>query len=276
MRNAFLFLLFLALSTPALSQYTVKKQELSSLKPLAKDSLPPAYRIGIEIQASMLPKGSINTITGNYRLQSRGQSSFSLGLCYEGILDKAFHLSYGLQVNLINSHYYLHIPDRDLPGFLSTKGAPQIEDKQAYFRVGLPVLVSYHFAQRKKSDYAIKTGLKLNYSGFSSDESVTTRLADTNYQFHTIFNGDFTSNNNQKPWVTFIVGLEKSLYLKNSGVLSIQLFAELGRTRFIKGTYQISVPNQVPATGAYAVSGSSFGLGVQYAMARYRKKHHSL
>jgi hypothetical protein len=276
MRNFFLFLLLLALSTAALSQTTAKKHELSSSKLLAKDSVPPAYLIGVEMQASILPKGIISTIEGNYHLQSRIQSSFSLGLNYEVILDNSFNMTYGLQVNLTNSNYYLHIADNQLPGFLRTKGAPQIEDKQNYFKVAFPVLISYHFPYSKTSDYAIKAGLKLNYSGFSGDERVTTQLADTNYQFYTIFNGAFTSNNNQKPWVTYIGAIAKSLHLKNGAVLSIQLLAELGRTRFIQGNYQIIVPNQLPTTGAYSVPGSSFGIGVQYAIARSRKKHRSL
>lgn len=153
------------------------------------DSVLPLYRLGIQIQASILPKGNIITTGGNYSLQSRLQSSYGLGINYQANVDNAWSMIYGLQINLTQSNYFLHIPDSDLSGFLSTAGAPQIEDKQVYFRIGIPIQLSYGFAYNKTGFYNFKGGLKLNYSGFSNDERITVRLADSNFQLSTIFKG---------------------------------------------------------------------------------------
>jgi hypothetical protein len=256
-----------------ISKFIIAQTNSKSLENLSVlDSILPPYNIGIQIQASLLPRGNIITTEGNYRLQSRLQSSYSLGLNYQVNLDYAWSMIYGLHVNLNKSNYFLHIPDSELKGFLSTSGAPQIEDKEVYFRLAIPVQLAHSLAHSKKGFYSIKGGVKLNYSGFSNDERITVRLADSNFQLKTIFYGDFTSNNNKKPWVTFLGGVSKNLYLKNRGLFSIDLYIELSRTRFIKGDYQITVPNQPATKGMYSVTGSCIGVSLQYIFPLSKKK----
>jgi hypothetical protein len=50
-------------------------------------------RIGIQIKGNVLPKSTINTIEGNYHLQSRIQSSFSAGINYQPNPGNAWCLS---------------------------------------------------------------------------------------------------------------------------------------------------------------------------------------
>ena len=259
----FLFIVMLFLMT--------KPSQSQNKESLLSGSILPHRSIGVQIQANIAPKGSIATIAGNYPLQSKLQSSFDGGFVCQFNLDSYWNMSYGLQLNIVSTNYYLHIPDSDLPGYPSSGGAPQIEDKQAYFKLAIPVLLSYNFLFDRHSFYSLRTGGKLNYSGFSIDERVSTSIADSNRQLTKIFQGDFTSGNNKKPWISYILGISKTIKLKNGGLLSIDLLGEVGTTKFIKGNYQITVPNKPVTDGVFSVKGSGAGISFQYLFPKSRK-----
>ena len=236
------------------------------------DSIPPIRQIGVQIQASISPSGNIITSTGKYHLQSRLQSLFGAGVNYQLNFDNYLSLIYGVQINLLSTNYYLHIPDSDLSGFLSTGGAPQIEDKQVYYKIAFPVMLSYRFLQKVDGYYSLNAGFKVNYSGFSPDENTSTQIADTNYKLQNIFTGKFSSDNNKKPWVTFCAGVARSVHLNSTGDLSIGLMFELSLTKFIKGNYTITVPNQPVTTGSYTVKGSCAGISLLYILPKHERK----
>lgn len=124
------------------------------------DSIPPIRQIGVQIQASISSNGNIITSTGKYHLQSRLQSLFGAGVNYQLNFDNYLSMIYGVQINLLSTNYYLHIPDSDLSGFLSTGGAPQIEDRQVYYKIVLPVMLSYRFLQKANGYYSLNAGFK--------------------------------------------------------------------------------------------------------------------
>lgn len=235
------------------------------------DSILPHHYFGVILEAAPLPKGNISTITGNYRLNSRLQSSFSAGFIYQVNLDYKWNIRYGLELNVMNTNYYMHIPDTDLRGYPSTSGAPQIEDKQVYFKLSLPILLTYNFSFSKCGFYSIHAGGKINYSGLSSDETTNVQMVDYSGQFTTLFSGDFASNNNNKPWISYVGNASKTFLLRNGGLFSIDLFGELSFTKFIRGNYQILVPNKPVSDGTYSVNGSCIGISLQYLFPKPRK-----
>lgn len=242
-------------------------------KELVLDSILPHYDIRFQIQASLLRNANIINLQGKYSLQSRQQSAYSAGLHYQLNLDSSLNIEYGFEVNFTSSNYYLHIPDSELPGFLSTSGAPQIEDKQVYYRIAIPVSLSRKIAHTKQGFYSLQAGIKFNYSGFSNDETTSVQLGDSSFQLTTIFRGEFQSNNNKKPWITFFGAISKNFYLRNRGLLALGLSLELSRTKFIKGSYQIIIPNQLESIGEYSVTGSGIGLSMQYIFPKKGKKY---
>lgn len=248
-----------------------KTNPASSQNQMISDSIPPHHYIGVQIQACAMPGGSINTTAGNYHLHSKLQSCFSAAFVYQVNLGDRWSMNYGLQLNVISTNYYLLVPDSDLPGYPGSEQAPQIWDKQAYFKIALPVLLSYNFLFNKRGFYSARTEIKLNYSGFSPDERIGMSIADSNRQSTQIFSGDFTSNNNEKPWLSYVGSISKTLLLKNHGLFSIGLFAEVSTTDFIKGDYQVTIPNQPVTTGLYTVNGSCAGISFQYLFPQHRK-----
>lgn len=228
--------------------------------------------IGVQLKAGVLPGADFDITEGTYHLKSRLQSSFSIGMNYQTNLDHSWGINWGLHINLTKRNFFIHIPDSDLNGYLSSQGAPQIEDKDIYLRLVIPFRVIHKFLYNDHGFWDLKAGLNLNYSGFSNDEIITASIADTNYQSRNIFYGEFKSNNNNKPWVTFSLSSSKNLFLKNNNQISFEIFLELSKTDFLKGNYEITIPGKPVTRGTYSVSGSCAGFAIQYTFTGTNKR----
>ena len=226
------------------------------------DSIPPRHYFAFRVEAGVVLEKPCTTLTGNYQLQSKPQGSFSGGLVYQLNMSRRWNTSYGLLLNIVSANYYVHIPDSDLKGFPSTAGAPQIEDKQVYYRASLPVSLTCNFSCSNNGFYGLHAGGKLHYSGGGTDMTTGVTMIDSTGGQSNIFKGHFTYNNNA--WLSYTAGLSRTIVLKNGGLLSSDLFAELSAASFIKGTYEITVPNQPVTTGEYKIKGSCVGLCLQY------------
>jgi len=71
-------------------------------------------------------------------------------------------------------------------------------------------------------------------------------------------------NNRNKIWLTFLVGINKSIRLKNDNLLSLGIQADISRTNFLIGSYEITIPGQPVTSGMYSINGSSVGISVAY------------
>ena len=236
------------------------------------DKLVNRYIIGIQTNACVLPNANIKTIEGNYHLRSALQSSFSIGVNYQQNFTRLWGFGSGLRLDIIKRNFFLHIPDSDLPGYLSTEGAPQIESKEIYPRLVVPIKIIRNFNYNDRGFWDLSAGINVNYSGFSEDVTITTSIADSNFQLKRIFYGDFTSDNNKKAWITFNLGTAKSMILKNNNLFAVGIFFEWSFTDFIEGEYEITVPNKPLTRGIYKISGSLLGLSIKYAFTGINRK----
>jgi hypothetical protein len=228
------------------------------------DSIQPHHRLGFFIQALLLPAADIKTNTGNYMLHSHHNGSFSGAFVYQLNLDDRWSMDYGLEFIVVSTNYYEHIPDPDLPGNYPSEGAPQIWDKEAFFKVSLPILASYSFLSGRKSFLAAHAGIKLNYSGPSPDMIVGGSIVDSSGRFTSLYSINYKSNNNGMIWVSYVARLSKTFILKNRGLISFGLTGELSTTKFITGDFQITIPNKPITKGEYSIKGSGVGITVQY------------
>jgi hypothetical protein len=108
----------------------------------------------------------------------------------------------------------------------------------------------------------VHAGGKINYSGVGVDLVSGTMMQDSSGRLTEIFKGSFIYN--KRPWLSYTASVSKTAVLKNRGMLSVELFGELSKTNFIKGAYQITVPNQPVTKGEYLIKGSCIGLCFQY------------
>ena len=231
--------------------------------------------LSIEVQTFVLPKANIHTQEGNYYLNSKLMPSFGIGLNYVINQNGAWSICTGIHFRLIESNLYKSIPNNDLmsaglPPY--DNRPPLIYDKNAFTKILIPIIVLRRFGFNKSSFWDIQSGININYSGLSGDLGIEISVSDTNNRQVPIFNAEFKSNNSQKPWVSFILGISKNLILKNKNFVTITFLGEMSRTNFLKADYEITIPNQPLSRGTYKVTGSGLGLSVAYTFTGYNKR----
>jgi hypothetical protein len=226
----------------------------------------------INLSVSVLPPAKITRDQGNYRLQSKLQSAYELGFNYIFNANKTLSFKTGVTAVLGRWNFYSKIPDDDLPGYSSATGAPLIWSKDVWGAVKLPLIFEQKFKTNRLGSMAVNAGLSLRYSGFNSDLGIGGAVLDSNFQTIYIFDSDFSMNNKNKLWTTFLIGISKLVHLKNYNVLSLGLQADISGTNFLIGNYQITIPGQPVTSGTYSVNGSSVGISVAYTFTGTNKR----
>ncbi len=218
---------------------------------------------GIESTASILPPAKIINTGGNYTLKSQLQSSYDLGINYNRDINNKLTVVAGFHFIVGKWNLLLNVPPQDLgPNY--TDGRRIIEFKELWGAIRLPLLVEHKIGDLKRNPLFIRSGLNLRYSGLMSDLDVSSSITDSNNQSTRLFSGSFEQRNNNKPWLTFLAGAGKSFTLKNNNKFSVCLQADISPVYFLKGNYEITIPQKPVSTGIYKVSGTSLGLSVQY------------
>jgi len=214
---------------------------------------------GVEVIASILPPAKITKQTGSYELSSHLQSSFDIGINYLHALKNNLIFSTGLHFVVGKRNFFANIPSADINNW---DGRNIIEDKELWGCLRIPFLFEKILKSKKTNPFSIEAGFNFRYSGLMSDESNEQILVYP--PAVRIFSAEISARYNGKPWITFLGGLSKSILLNNKNVLSIGVQADISTTYFLKGNYEITIPNQPVTRGTYEINGSSLGLSVQY------------
>jgi hypothetical protein len=230
--------------------------------------------VGIEIASYMLPQAKIKKTEGKYKLRSRLQSAYEIGLnyFYEKPKGIAFYFGFHFIVGKIN--FFLTVPPEDTRVFLyPPDGSLILEYKELWGAFKFPFLFSKEFNTPKWGDISIRTGFNVMYSGLMTDLGIGGAVnLDSNYNRFELFSTVLKSNNNYKPWVTFTFGGGKNFYLKNKNILCLNVTSDISTTNFYKADYTITIPGQPVSTGTYRVNGTSLGLSLQYIFTGQNKK----
>lgn len=226
----------------------------------------------IDLTLSVLPPAKITRDQGNYRLQSKLQSAYELGFNYIFNANKTLSFKTGVTAVLGRWSFYSKIPDDDLPGYSRATGAPLIWSKDVWGAVKLSLILEQKFKINRVGSMVVNAGLSVRYSGFNSDLGIGGAVLDSNFQTIYIFDSDFSMNNKNKLWTTFLIGISKLVHLKNYNVLSLGLQADISGTNFLTGKYQITIPGQPLTSGTYSINGSSVGISVAYTFTGTNKR----
>jgi hypothetical protein len=228
--------------------------------------------ISLEVVASLLPKAKIIKTKGSYKLQSHLQSAYDLGINYLYNVDKTIKITSGVHFVLGKRNYFLDVPNEDVSAY-TTDGRKIIEGKELWGAFRIPILIQKLIKQKKTTEFFLKAGVNIRYSGLMSDLRVEGGgFLFPNGQRIQIFSGSFFGKNNYKPWLTVLLGGGKDFFLKNKNIFSICLQADISGTYFYTGTYEITIPNKPISTGTYKINGTSLGLSVQYIFTGYNKR----
>ena len=217
--------------------------------------------LGIELTASTLPKATIISTGGSYKIKSLLQSSYDLGLNYNRTIKKDLDITAGIHFVVGKWNFYMNVPPEDL-GPSYSDGRRIIELKELWGAFRFPLQVRKRIGKTKSG--FLQGGMSFRYSGLMIDLGVGGSLSDSNNNQTRLFDANFRLNNQYKPWITFLAGAGKALSLKNHNMILACLQADISRSYFLRGDYQISIPNKPISTGLYKINGSSLGLSVQY------------
>jgi hypothetical protein len=244
----------------------------SSIQNSSKEKNRKKSTMAIEISSYILPKARIIKTSGNYKLQSRLQSAYDIGVNFIYTASERTAISYGIHYIVGKRNFDLNVPSEDVRQF-NSDGRSLLDDKELWGAFRFPILIEKKIDSKKWGEMLIKAGLSIRYSGLMTDLRIAGGgYYDQNNQLISIFSGDFSGDNNYKPWLTFIAGGGKIFSLKNKNILAVCLQADISGTYFYTGTYEITIPNQPIATGTYKISGTSLGLSVQYIFTGENKR----
>lgn len=227
----------------------------------------------IDLSVSSVPPAKITRNQGTYRLQSRLQSAYDLGFNYVYNVNRNISLITGIGATVGTWGFYLNIPDEDVSAY-NVSGSLIVWHKNVWSQLKIPLLIEKKLDSRKFGLMSAKAGINLRHSVFNPDLVVAGGgIITSNNQVIEIFDSDFSLNNQNKPWVTFLLGIHKWVYLKNYNTLALGLIADVSTTKFLKGNYQITVPNMPVTTGAYSMKGSSLAFSVEYVFTGYNRRY---
>jgi|GEM_PF-2238924 len=229
-------------------------------------------KLGLEVSSAILPKATIIKTSGKYKLQSRLQSSYDLGMNVIFKISKYTLITSGLHFIVGKRNFFLNVPDEDVRP-IRADGLLLLDDKELWGAFRIPFCLDIKLRSDKYNGMFIRSGLSLRYSGLMPDLLIEGGgIVDSSNQLISFFSGDFSGDNDYKPWLTLLLGAGKEFRLKNNNLLQIALVADLSRTYFYKGTYEITIPNQPVSTGTYKINGSQLGLSLQYIFTGENKR----
>lgn len=229
----------------------------------------------IDIGFNMIPNGRVKVYEGSYSLYTKAHSVYSAEVGYKISIKPELFFTTGLTFEVIKSNFFGDISNAELAGtgiVIVDDAPPIIYYKGAYLKVGVPLLIGIKSKQGKSGSIEFNIGPKINYNGFSGGENIVMTVADTNNQAVKIFEADFKSNNDFKPWLSIIFTSGDFFYLKNKNIIGLFFSIDVGATKFLNADYRITFPNKPVSIGSYSVSGPILGFNIQYRFTGYNKR----
>jgi hypothetical protein len=267
-KKLLVFLTFL-ISMASFSQDPSTKDSLIHFSTIKKEKISlKRGNLSLELTASVLPQGKITREQGKYKLRSRLQSSYDIGINYLYNVNEGLILKTGFHFVVGKWNFFANIPSED---FNNRDGRSIIEGKELWGAIRIPLQVEKKLPSKKERPMFISAGLGFRYSGLMSDLGYGVSTFSNN-QNQNIFKANFIITNNYKPWITYLAGISRRFVLRNYNILSVGLNVDISTTNFLKGTYAITIPNQPVTSGSYTINGSSLGLSASYIFTGANKK----
>jgi hypothetical protein len=209
---------------------------------------------GFELMASVLPPANIRQAPGNFKLKSRIQSSYDVGINYIRKFEKKWSISAGLHFTVGKWNYF-----RIVPGAVTgSSNDLYLEFKELWGSFRLPLMAEKQIRISHKN-FSMKAGLSLHYSGLMADLEIGSSTFSSN-PFK--LNAEFPAY--KKPWLSLLMGFSRDIVLKNNNLISAGLLADISRTWFLKGNYRIYINNRLEESGIYKINGTSLGISLRY------------
>lgn len=234
--------------------------------------------ISINLSRLEASKGSIKRTTGNYPLSSSVVPGVKLGLLYHIHFNTQYSLITGAEATVIGTNFILTINQNSFSPQLTQDYFFNGKHTRAYNLIlSLPVVMEKRFWYNNKNFIAADLGIKLNYSSGADYDISDAIVEDVNNNFFKTFELNVDANNNAKPWVSYFLSAAHSWRLKNNNYLQLGIQYNLSFTKYINGSYSITIPDQSLTSGSYTATGTYTAICLSYIFTngnyRLRKKY---
>ena len=130
--------------------------------------------------------------------------------------------------------------------------------------LSFPVLLEKRYLYKKTKLFFINGGLQFNASTGADFDIFNYTVENVNNVFFDVAEVNVYANNDAKPWISFPLNAGYGWLLKNNNILQLAITSGISFTKFVKGTYQITIPNKPVTKGRYNSTGSFIGLAINY------------
>ena len=138
--------------------------------------------------------------------------------------------------------------------------------------LSLPVLLEKRYLYKRTKYLFANAGFQFNVSTGADFDISSFYVQNINNGFYNPAEVNVYANNDAKPWVSFPLNAGHAWLLKNNNVLQLAITSNISFTKYVNGTYQVTIPNKPVTEGRYSSTGSYIGLSVNYVFtnANYR------
>lgn len=204
-----------------------------------------------------------------------------IGLIYRINLNKKFSLNTGVEAGIVGRNYNISFYKNDF--------SPELKENYLFHGIGtfvgdlilsIPVSFEKRFFYTENRFIHGKAGIRLNYSNGADFDTDAVFVENINGEFLFVAEIDKYANNDAKPWISYLLSAGHSWVLKNNNICEITLVSNISFTKYVNGTYKITIPGKPLSEGYYSSSGTYFGIGLNYiftnANYRIRRKYEKM
>ncbi|MDQ2753079.1 MAG: hypothetical protein M3R72_08665 [Bacteroidota bacterium] len=256
-----MFLFFFTLCTT-----TIKAQHKLSEK--EKDSL--VFRgnhFGFEIARLETAKARVKRTSGNYPISSSLTPGAKLAVFYHINFNQELSLNIGGEATVVERNFIVDFHKNDF-------SPPLIEDYHftgKRTRVGdlllnLPITIEKRVWYKNKQFLSLEAGVNVNISTGADADISDAYVQHTDGSYSQAAEVNVYANNDAKPWLSYVFNAGNSWRLKNNNLLQLGITANVSFTKYVNGTYTITIPNKPLTSGTYSSTGTYVGLCLRYSL----------
>jgi len=211
-----------------------------------------------------------------YNISTTSYECLEGGIGYHYSINKKYSIQMGIRGGGIMRDIRYDIPGAAFSPPLSYDvSSYKNGDKSGvpYFRA--PFFIERRFFKKPGVFWNAQIGVSILYSFFNEEGFISTIVEPNNRQIDYLY-GEFTPNNNQKPWLNYHIGGGLNLILRNKDILRISLVSEISFTQFYRGYYSFTIPGQPLITFDYGVTGTYVALEASYIRTKAKRKFKQL
>lgn len=220
-----------------------------------------------EYSKLVAPKANISKQTGNYPISSSSVPGSKLGLLYHINFNSQYSLNIGAEAIIEGTNFILTFYKNDFsPPLNQDYFFTGKQTRAGNLLIRVPLIVEKRFWYAEKNFISIEAGIGINYSTGSDLDSRGYIVENSNDSVFQVAKINVDANNNAKPWISYLLSVAHSWRLKNNNYLQLGFGSNLSFTKYLNGTYSITIPDKPLTSGSYSSTGTYNALFLRYTL----------